>query len=317
MPRQPKIATITLNPAIDQTVSVPNFRAGEVNRVDSTRTDPGGKGVNVASILADYGLPVTATGFLGADNDLIFRHLFEQKGIEDRFVRIAGRTRTGIKVVDPLRQRTTDINFPGEAPSSANLEQFIAVLDGLVTECDWFVFSGSLPAGVPVSLYRDLLQRVSGKHVALDTSGEAFRQAISAAPSVIKPNVEELSQYLGQQLTTQGEVLDAARGLLRLGVQTVVVSMGEQGALFVEEDDAVQATPPAVMVQSTVGAGDAMVAGMVAGKLRGLSLAECARLATAFAVDAISHVGSGLTSREVIETMLPQVTVAPVWVNSL
>jgi len=232
-------------------------------------------------------------------------------------VRIAGRTRTGIKVVDPLRQHTTDINFPGEAPSSADLEQLVAVLDGLVTECDWFVFSGSLPAGVPVFLYRDLLQRVRGKHVALDTSGEAFRQAITAAPSIIKPNVEELSQYLGQQLTTQGEVLDAARGLLRLGVQTVVVSMGEQGALFVEEDDAVQATPPVVVVQSTVGAGDAMVAGMVAGKSRGLSLSDCARLATAFAVDAISHVGSGLTSRQAIETILPQVTVAPVWVNSL
>lgn len=310
MPRQPRIATITLNPAIDQTVAVRDFRAGEVNRVDWTRTDPGGKGVNVASILADYGVPVAVTGFLGAQNDQIFRHLFEQKGIEDRFVRIAGRTRTGIKVVDPLRQHTTDINFPGEAPSSADLEQLGARLDELATECDWFIFSGSLPAGVPVTIYRDLLQHVRGKNVALDTSGEAFRQAVAAAPTVIKPNVAELSQYLGKPLTTQGHLLDAARGLLRLGVQTVVVSLGEQGALFVEEGEAVQATPPAVVVQSTVGAGDAMVAGIVAGKQRRLPLSDCARLATAFAVDAVTHVGSGLTSREAIATILPQVTVA-------
>ncbi|MCB0207038.1 MAG: 1-phosphofructokinase [Anaerolineae bacterium] len=317
MSRQLRTTTITLNPAIDQTITVSNFRTGEVNRVVSTRSDPGGKGVNVASILADYGLPVVVTGFLGADNDQIFRHLFEQKGIDDRFVRISGRTRTGIKVVDPLRQRTTDINFPSEAPSSADLEQLFAVFDGLLAECDWFVFSGSLPAGVPVTLYRDLIQRAAGKKVALDTSGEAFRRAIAAAPAVIKPNIEELSQYLGRPLATDSEVLDAASGLLRRGVETVVVSMGKQGALYVEADEAVRATPPEVVVQSTVGAGDAMVAGIVAGKQRGLSLPDCARLATAFSVDAVTHIGSGLTSREAIESIAQQVAVTPVSLKSL
>lgn len=309
MPQEPKIATLTLNPAIDLTVSVPNFRAGQVNRAQSSQTDPGGKGVNVASWLADYGFAVAVTGFLGADNDRIFRQLFEQKQIDDRFVRIAGSTRTGIKVVDPVTQATTDINFPGQTPTEADLAQLAAIVEALAADHDWLVFSGSIPAGAPLSAYRDLIQRLPGKNVVLDTSGEALRQAVAATPTLIKPNMDELSEFLGRPLDSEGAILAAAHEFIQRGVQTVVVSMGKQGALFVEAGQAIHAAPPTVVVQSTVGAGDAMVAGIVAGKSRGLSLAECARLATAFSVDAITHVGSGMSSRAAITAGLERVTV--------
>jgi 1-phosphofructokinase len=306
---KPRIATITLNPAIDLTVAVPNFRAGQVNRAQTSQADPGGKGVNVASLLADYGFDVVVTGFMGAENDHLFRRLFERKRIDDRFVRIPGSTRTGIKVVDPVSQSTTDINFPGLAPTEAEMDQLAAIVAELAATCQWLVFSGSIPTGARVTAYRDLMQQVWDKPVLLDTSGEAFREAMLATPTIIKPNVDELSEYLGRPLDSEVAILAAAHELLEQGVTTVVVSMGKQGALFVEASAALHAAPPDVVVKSTVGAGDALVAGIVAGKLQGLSLAGCARLATAFAADAISHVGSGISSVDAVTSGATRVVV--------
>lgn len=300
MTSKPKITTLTLNPAIDLTISVPNFRIGRVNRALSSQADPGGKGVNVASFLADYGFEVTVTGLLGAENDQIFRRLFEQKGIIDRFVRVTGGARPSIKVIDPSNQATTDINFPGEAPDAASLARLTVIVEELAASCDWLVCSGSAPAGAPLSVYRDLIARAAGTNVLLDASGEAFRLAVTAAPTIIKPNLEELSEYLGCTLDDETAVLAAARGFLSDGIKTVAVSMGRQGAIFVEDHEAVHAAPPEVVARSTVGAGDAMVAGIVAAKSLGLPLDECARLATAFAVDAISHVGSGMSSMDAV-----------------
>ena len=306
-----KIATITLNPAIDRTVSIPNFKAGKVNRVEREQSDPGGKGVNVASVLADYGFSIAVTGFLGAENSYIFEQLFVRKKIEDRFVRVAGRTRIGIKIIDEANQETTDLNFPGQAPTADDVAKLFQIVEELAVDCHWFVLAGSIPAGLNRGIYGELVERIkaAGRKVAVDTSGEGLRRALPAAPTLIKPNIDELQELVGWQLNTRTYVIQAAQHWLAQGIQTVVVSMGEQGAIFVEDQEVVLARPPKVTVKSTVGAGDAMVSGTVAGKTLGFSLAECARLATAFSVSAISQVGSGLPSLEVIENFKNQVTV--------
>lgn len=295
-----KIATITLNPAIDQTVAIPNFSAGSVNRVQDFRCDAGGKGVNVAAFLADYGLAVTATGFLGRENPHLFERFFKQKKITDRFVRIAGSTRTGIKIIDNVKQETTDINFPGQAPTPSDLKLLLKLIDELIPACRWFVIAGSIPAGASAGIYREMIAAIAAKggRVALDASGDGFRQAVTAVPALVKPNIDELQDFCGQALNTQAEVIGAARRLLDQGVQTVVVSMGEKGALFVEKDEVIHAVPPQVQVKSTVGAGDAMLSGMVAGKIENRSLKACARLATAFSVIAVTHIGAGLPAAE-------------------
>lgn len=306
-----KIATVTLNPAIDQTVSIPNFAAGAVNRVRQTQSDPGGKGVNVAWFLADYGHPITVTGFLGEENSLIFERLFERKKIEDRFVRIAGSTRIGIKIIDEVNQETTDINFPGQAPTATDIQTLFRIVEEMTEDCPWFVLAGSIPAGCQPDIYRELVKLIKkrGRAVALDTSGEALRLALPAAPNLVKPNIDELQELEGRPLETEAEVIEAARSWLAQGMETVVVSMGADGALFVAENEVIMAQPPKVTVKSTVGAGDAMVSGTVAGKSRGASLAECARLGTAFSLSAISRVGAGLPSLEVIEEFMNQVVV--------
>jgi len=303
------VLTVTLNPAIDQTVTIGNFAAGKVNRVEQSRSDPGGKGVNVASFLTDAGHRVAVTGFLGRDNAALFDALFTEKGITDHFVRIAGDTRVGIKIADPVLNDTTDINFAGQAPTPTDIAALFDLMPNLPGA--WAVVAGSIPPGVDPTIIRDLAQafRQHGKRVVLDTSGEPLRHALDAVPSIMKPNIHELETLVGRALPTRDAIIAAARDLLARGLDLVVVSMGADGALFMDAETVVRATPPRVRVESTVGAGDAMVAGTIAAQLRGLALADTARLATAFSVDAVTHVGSGLSAWGAVEAGMEQVIV--------
>lgn len=304
-----KIATVTLNPAIDRTIYIPDFRAGRVNRVEKEQSDAGGKGVNVASVLADYGLSVAVTGFLGRENIAIFEQLFSRKKIEDHFVRIDGSTRTGIKIIDEVHRETTDLNFPGQPPTPADLTQLLQIVESLTADCAWFVLAGSIPAGVSIDIYREMVELIKGKGrlVALDTSGRPLKESLSAAPTLIKPNTDELREITSSSLNSQTKLVQAGRRLLNRGIETVIISMGEYGALFIEADEVVLARPPHVTVKSTVGAGDAMVSGTLAGKVQGLSLADSARLGTAFSLSAITQVGSGLPSLEAVEDFRRQI----------
>ena len=184
-------------------------------------------------------------------------------------------------------------------------------MEGLAATCDWFALSGSLPPGVPATIYASLtaLIRGYGKQVALDTSRDALREGLSAGPTIVKPNVDELRQLTGQALKEEGAIGQAARQLLQGGTRLVVISMGERGALFVDAAQTLLATPPSVMVKSTVGAGDAMVAGLIAAQALGLSLAESARLATAFSLGAITSAGHNLPAPERVRAYAQQVSI--------
>ena len=301
------IVTVTLNPAIDRTVTIPNFTAGVVNRVETVRSNPGGKGVNVASSLADAGHRVAVTGFLGRENTASFEALFAEKKIADQFIRIAGQTRVGIKVVDPALNQTTDINFPGPAASAADLEALAQQITALDADC--FVLAGSLPPGVAPTIYRDLVTalRGRGKRVVLDASGEPLVHALEAKPHLFKPNIHELGELLGESISGEQAVIAAARKLIATGIEQVVVSMGKDGACFVTTNEALIARPPDVEVRSTVGAGDAMVAGIVSAQFQKLSLADTARLATAFSVHALTRTDDATQFRDAIQSIIPQV----------
>jgi 1-phosphofructokinase len=303
----PTITTLTLNPAIDRTVTIPGFTAGMVNRVERTSDRPGGKGINVAAALANQGQAVAALGFLGRENETVFKRFFAERGIEDRCMRLPGLTRVGIKIVDPVRRETTDINFPGLKPTTGDLEilrEQIAALSG-----GWCVLAGSLPPGVEPGIYRELIDllKMRGVHTVIDTSGEAFSQALQASPHIIKPNVHELEVHLGRALPSENDIISAARELVAGGVELVVVSRGAEGACFVMSDRVVIARPPEIAVQSTVGAGDAMVAGVVAARILGLPLSGCARLATAFSLSALTRSEEVPDSPATVEAFLPRV----------
>ncbi|MBW4484732.1 MAG: 1-phosphofructokinase [Tildeniella torsiva UHER 1998/13D] len=313
-PKAQRIATVTLNPAIDQTVSIPNFRVDAVNRVDWKQDDAGGKGVNVASFLAEAGHKISVTGFLGRENNALFKTLFHQKGIDDHFVNLPGETRVNIKIVDEAQGQVTDINYPGQSPTHQDVDGLRNVVHALTGSCDWFVFSGSVPAGLSNDIYDELIGplKAQGKTVILDTSGDALRFGLPAKPDLIKPNRVELEEVLNTRLESHGAIVAAARELIESGIRYVVVSMGGDGALFIDRTQAFHAQPPVVEIKSTVGAGDAMVAGTVAGLLGGESLRACATLATAFSMGALGQIGPRLPPMEQIHAMRHLVTVQEV-----
>lgn len=309
------VITVTLNPAIDETITLDHLHPGQVHRARSVSLNAGGKGVNVASCLADWGLPVIATGILGEANDPVFTTLFDSKRIIDRFSRIAGDTRVNIKLVHATG--TTDINLPGLAVTRDALSEVTATILGLAEPDSLVVLAGSLPAGVDDSLYRDLIDALSGRgaRVLLDTSGAPLTAALDGRarhrPFCIKPNRAELEAWTGHPLPGMSDVASAARALLTRGLRLVVVSLGEKGAVFADDAQTLLATPPAIACTSTVGAGDAMVAGIVAAARDGSPLEAIARLATAFAVGKLGLPGPNLPSRAGIEGLAARVLITP------
>lgn len=313
------VVCVALNPAIDLTIEVADLRVGEVNRAQRAQQDAGGKGINVASCLADYDVKVAVTGQLGRENPALFEALFEAKSIDNQCLYLDGYTRVNTKLVDPARGQTTDINLPGLQRSGEEIEAQIGRLKDVLTTfapiARWFVLSGSLPPGWPADTYAILTRHVhaQGGEVMLDTSGQPFSEALKAGPQIVKPNRDELGDHLGRPLHSVGEVVAAARGLLAdcPGLRLVAVSMGHEGAVFVSPEQAVLAHPLDVEPISSVGAGDAMVAGIVAAQLQSLPLAPCAQLATAFAAGKLSRLGPHLPAPEVVQALANKVRLSP------
>lgn len=283
--------TITLNPAIDQTVRLDRLQPGHVHRARSSRDDAGGKGINVAACLADWVVPTTALGVLGDGNDGVFRSLFSARGISDGCVRVAGQTRTNVKLVEEDSGETTDINLPGLSLGNGELEAVGRALAPLLAPDLPVVLSGSLPAGLPADAWARLQAQAgaAGARVLLDTSGDALAAALGgihgALPYAVKPNRHELETWAGMPLPDRSALRAAGQRLVERGVALVVISMGTDGALFIDRTGALVARPPRLAQGSSVGAGDAMVAGMAAALLEpALTLADCARLATAFSM---------------------------------
>ncbi|MDN7673630.1 hexose kinase [Burkholderia oklahomensis] len=234
------VVTVTPHPALDQTVRVPNLTLGDVNRAASLEFNAGGKGVNVAGCLADYGIATIATGLLGAADSAAFDAMFADKRIVDRFVRIAGRTRINVKLVDPARGETTDINLATSLPTPDDVAALERRMIELAAPGRWFVLAGSLPPGVDASFYRRATRALhgAGARVALDTSGAPLADALAAddpreLPDLVKPNLVELEAALGRALGDDDAIVHAACELAARGIAYVVVSLGAKGALGV------------------------------------------------------------------------------------
>ncbi|AIL60053.1 1-phosphofructokinase [Pseudomonas alkylphenolica] len=293
-----KILTLTLNPALDLTVSLDALRSGQVNRSQAQHSHAAGKGLNVAQVLADLGHNVTVGGFLGADNLQPFEDLIARRGFADCFVRVPGETRCNIKLVE-ADGRVTDINGPGPEVSEQACEQLLAKLTHIAPGHDAVVVAGSLPRGLSPQWLRQLLEQLKamGLKVALDSSGEALRAGLQSAPWLVKPNTDELGEVLGSSVHSFAEQQLAARQLIAQGVEHVVVSQGEHGVNWFQQSCVLTAVPPVVKVASTVGAGDSLLAGMVHGLLSADSAEQTLRLATAIAAQAVTQIGFGINDR--------------------
>jgi 1-phosphofructokinase len=290
-----RVLTVTLNPALDLTVQLQSLRLGEVNRSESLQVHAAGKGLNVAQVLADLGHQLTVTGFLGEGNPQAFEQLFAARGFADEFVRVAGETRSNIKLAEADGQ-VTDVNGPGLVVSEAHCAALLTRLERLVPSHELVVVSGSLPRGVDSHWFAELLQRIKrlGARVALDTSGAALREGLRMAPWLVKPNEEELAEARGVELTDAHAFAREGERLLAEGIQHAVISQGGDGVSWFSSDGALHAYPPEVRVVSTVGAGDSLLAGMLHGLLEGWPAERTLAHATAVAAQAVGQVGFGI-----------------------
>lgn len=308
------ILTITPNPAIDQTVHLPALRPDAVNIATHVQHNAGGKGINVASCLADWGIPTAALGLLGQDNAAAFEALFARKGIHDACQRVPGSTRTNIKLIAADTGGTTDINLPGPTVPAAAWQALLDDLNQRVQPGQWVLAAGSLPADLRDTGYAPLLQLLARRnaHIALDTSGSALQHALAGPhplPDLIKPNRHELEELAGRPLHTTADLLHEARNLHTRGIAAVAISLGAEGALLSTPQGAWQAAPLPVTPVSTVGAGDAQVAGLLAARHAGLPWPQALRLGVAFATAKLHHIGPHLPDLTHVRTLATQVQI--------
>ncbi|MFF7164018.1 1-phosphofructokinase family hexose kinase [Streptomyces sp. NPDC008086] len=301
------ILTVTLNTALDITYRVRSLRPHTSHRVSEVTERPGGKGLNVARVLAALGHEVAVTGFAGgATGRVVQERLTATPGVVDALVPVAGATRRTIAVVDERSGDTTQLNEPGPTVTPAEWSAFQEAYEGLLASASAVALCGSLPPGVPVGAYAGLVRAAKAAEVPvlLDTSGEALRRGVAARPDVIKPNADELAELTGSH-----EPLRATQDARRRGARAVVASLGTDGLLAVTAEGRWRATPPTRLHGNPTGAGDAAVAGLLSGLVENLPWPD--RLARAAALSAASVVApvAGEFERRAYEELLGRVTV--------
>lgn len=296
------IYTLTLNPSLDYTVTLDNFRIGKMNRASGDFLAPGGKGINVSVVLKNLGLESVALGFIaGFSGDEIERRVREE-GCRTDFIRLKdGYSRINVNI---SMGKESEINARGPEITRENTEALFGKLDGLAQN-DILVLAGSIPSGLPTDIYEQILSRLKSKNLkaVVDAEKDLLVNALKYRPFLIKPNLDELGAVFGVRLKTGDEVVHYAKRLQKMGAENILVSMAGDGAVLVTSDGKVlRALPPSGRVVSAVGAGDSMVAGFLAGYLKtgsyenALRVGICAGSATAFS--------KWLAPREKIEHLL-------------
>ena len=306
------ITGVCLNPSFDKTVEVDALALGEVNRIRSVRVDMGGKGVNVAVVARRLGLDALCIGCMGEQGAQHFTRLMDEEGLPHRFLTVPGAVRTNLKVVSRDGKGVTELNEPGAPLSGKAMEDFFALAKEEAARSEYVVLTGSLPPGCPDNTYGELIRAMGGTRCILDAGGPVLRLGAEAGPVLIKPNLAELEQALGAQLRTLRAIRDAARIFLRKGASHVVVSMGAMGAMYVSEARTLYAPALRVEARSTVGAGDAMVGGMLLGLQKSGDMAQAFRYGIAAGAASVMTEGTQLIHPEDFERLVSQVKVQEV-----
>lgn len=305
------IVTVTMNPAIDKTVEIGEFQHGGLNRISKVEYDAGGKGINVSKTIRELGGTTIATGFLGGNNGRTIENVLKEKGITCDFSWVDGETRTNTKVFEE-NGALTELNEPGPDIPAEDMEDFIQKLEGYAGEDTLFVLSGSVPASVDKEIYAEITRRVhkKGAKVLLDADGELFRKGLEAGPDIIKPNRVELEEYAQMDYrASDEELLKIAEKFTEKGVETIAVSMGKSGAMFVMKDQKVKCPALSVKAHSTVGAGDAMVAALAYAWDKRMTSDETICLGMAVSAGAVTTIGTKPPAKELVEELKKQVIV--------
>ncbi len=303
------IYTVTLNPAVDKELVVPAIEMDKVLRSRAINIDYGGKGFNVSRMLDALGGSSVALGFAGGHNGELLRDGLESLGIESDFVWVDEETRTNISIVTEVPSHYVKVNEPGPSITTAAQETLVKKVKSLAQEGDWWVLAGSLPPGIHQTFYADLIHEIqsTGARVLLDTSGEALRWGCKGQPFLAKPNDVEAQQLTGLPVNSPAEIVAAAKSMHNSGIDNVVVSLGKDGALLIDEQAVWQAASPKIEERNPIGAGDSLVGGLVWGLSEGLSVPESLRWGIACGAATASLSGTAVGSRQLVKELLPLV----------
>ena len=297
------IYTVTFNPAIDYVVHIGDMKTGQVNRSEHEEMFFGGKGINVSVVLKELGIDSKALGFTAGFTGEAIENGLEEMGIDTDFVRLAkGNSRINVKIKSA---QETDLNGQGPEISEAELEKLFQKLDEL-NDGDTLILAGSIPTSLPENVYERILERLSGRDIraVVDATGRLLMNVLKYEPFLIKPNDHELGEMFAVKINNMDDALKYAQKLREMGARNVLVSMAEKGAMLLDENGKVHRCGVCTgTVKNSVGAGDSMVAGFVAGVSEGgygyaLKLGTAAGGATAFS--------EGLAKREDISRLLAQ-----------
>jgi 1-phosphofructokinase family hexose kinase len=305
---------VTLNAAIDRTMAVPNFRQGNRHRSVESRTVAGGKGINVARALGRLGRPVIATGLAGGPTGQRLVEELSEEAILHDLTPIAEESRINLAVIDPTSGEQTEVNERGPEVTDTEVDAFLDRLDYLARGASICVLAGSLPPGVDPDLYARIVRglRERGLTVMLDADGEPMRAGVRAGPSAIAPNVLEAEELVGHEFAGPGDLAAGLAQLLELGAEEAIVTRSE-GCVAAVGDAAdrtfYEVTTEPLEPVSSVGSGDAFLAGYVAARYDGASRADCLAFGVACGAESTQHFGAGSVDPDQVERILPEVEV--------
>ncbi len=303
------IYTVTLNPSLDRTLSVPRLQAGALHRARVVSRDLGGKGINVARALAALGIQSTVVGFAGGPTGEALRSGLTAAGFRCELITVDEETRQNITLLEEETGVCTKINEPGARVGPAHLAALEALIASLAAPGDLWALCGSLPPGSPPELYATLIAglQARGGLAFLDTSGEPLRAGVAARPFAVKPNADEAGELLGRAVETDADCVDAVVALATQGLALVCLTRGARGLILAYRGELVMVAPPPITQRSPIGAGDAALAGLLWGVVDGCDGAELAWRAAACGAAAAMQEGTGVGSRELVEELLGRV----------
>lgn len=289
------ILTVCPNPSIDCTIELDNLNVGMLNRIRNKVETYSGKALNAAIGISRLSENVLSTGFMFTDHARLFEQVLDREKVKYDFVNCKGAARVNYKIIDK-KSMLTEINDKGEAVDRENQLELISKIARLSEECDIAVVSGSLPNGVPPDFYREMVSSISKRSkIIVDTERENMNAAIEGGKIfMVKPNLRELESFSGESVSTFKEITKAACSYIDKGVKYVMVSLGADGAILTDGKEHFYCKSANVAVNSTVGAGDSMVAAACVGLLRAFSLEEILRMSVAAGTASITTSGTNL-----------------------
>lgn len=303
------IYTITFNPALDYIAQVENFKIGEINRTKTETILPGGKGLNVSIVLKNLGIENTALGFISGFTGEELKRKIEAQGVKTDFVKVKeGITRINLKIssINEKKVEETALNGVGPLITEDDIETLMEKLQKMSTE-DLVILSGSIPKNIDNTIYEKICKKLNEKGITfiVDSTQELLMNILKYHPFLIKPNKEELEETLNCKISTKEDIIYATKKLKKLGAQNVLVSLGNDGALLLTKEDKIYySKAPKGQVVNTVGAGDSMVAGFLAGYYQTKDYEYA--LKTGVATGSASAFSTQLATKEEVDVLLKQ-----------